>query len=690
MKTLVIAEKPSVAREIAKVLNCSNKKDGYLVGKDYIVTWAIGHLVTLAMPEDYNEELKNWKMEDLPIIPEEMKLKPAKSTKKQYSIVKRLLNSKDINEIVNACDAGREGELIFRYLYQLSSCTKPVKRLWISSLTNQAIKEGFSKLKNGQDYDNLYHAARCRSEADWLVGLNATRAFTVKYGTMLSVGRVQTPTLAIMVNREKEIQNFSSRNFWEIEAHFGSFTGLWQNPETETGELRTFDKAQAENVKNKVERKTGIVTDVKQDEKRELPPLLYDLTELQRDGNKVYGFSAQKILKLAQGLYETKLITYPRTDSRYLSSDIELEPVLKNLRGFTAFKEYVDKLDTANLYITKRIVNNEKISDHHAIIPTIVRPDKLSEEQNKIYDLVARRFIAVFYLEHKYMTTVVTSEVEEEKFITKGKTILQKGWKELYPSKKKEEQELPVINKGDSIIAQDVKISQKKTQPPKRYTESSLLSAMEGAGRFIDDEELKEQLKEKGLGTPATRAAIIEKLLKVGYIERQKKTLLPTKKGVVLVEIVPEKLKSPVLTGTWEKKLNDIRYGRLDAQIYMAEIREYTKEVVQAEKGNKANSSIGQGQEPIGKCPVCGAEVIKNKAGYGCSSWRETGCSFFLGKIAGKRLTVKQAKELLEKNETGPIKGFVSKKGKKFEAKLALKEGKIEFVFPKKGESLCK
>jgi len=695
MKILVIAEKPSVSRDIAGVLGCRLRRNGYLEGDKHIVTWAVGHLATLKMPEEYDPAYKRWKMKDLPIIPEKMLLKPVEKTKEQYEVVKKLMNSGEVSEIICATDAGREGELIFRYIYSLAGCLKPVKRLWINSLTDSALRAGFAKLKPGQSYDNLYYAARCRSEADWLVGLNATRAFSVQHGTMLSVGRVQTPTLAILVCREKEIQNFVPKDFWEVWAEYREgFWGKWQGE----GAGRTYDKARAEEVQKKVEGKTGVVKDLKQEEKKERPPLLYDLTELQRDGNKIYNFSAQYVLDLAQRLYEKKLITYPRTNSRFLSSDIDTQEIVAKLHGY---ERYTDLIKKEARNIQARNIDDSKVTDHHAVIPT-GESRMTAGDEAKVFDLVVRRFLAGFFPDHLYMVTTITAEIKGEIFISKGKVVRQQGWKELYATflpataedkkkkgrskkqeeeKEEEEQALPDMDRGAQLTVQDVKLKKKRTKPPARYTEAGILSAMENAGKMVEDEELRERMKENGLGTPATRAAIIERLLTVGYIERKGKSLVPTAKGMALLEIMPEKLKSPELTGEWEKKLYDIERGKLEPKQYIDEIKSYTKEIVHLAGNSKSNTIAGEGRKIVGKCPLCGENVTENKKGYGCSAWRTSGCKFFLGKIAGKKLSERQVKSLLEQGQTGIIKGFTSKKGTKFAAALKIDGGKITFVF---------
>jgi DNA topoisomerase III len=655
-KVLVLAEKPSVGRDIAAVLGCKGRGDGFLIGEKYIVSWAVGHLVSLWEPEEYDASYKKWRFETLPIIPEAMKIKPIAATEKQFRIIKKLMEDKNIDSIICATDAGREGELIFRYTYEAANCSKSFKRLWISSMTDDAIKEGFATLKDGSLYDNLYHSAKCRSEADWLVGMNASRAFTLKYNALLSVGRVQTPTLAIIVNRQKEINNFVPQDYFEVNSLYEGFKGVWFDRETK--ETKISSKAKAEEIAQKIKDKEGFVVDIENDKKKQVPPLLYDLTELQRDCNKKFGYSAQKTLDIIQSLYEKrKMVTYPRTDSRYLSSDMvgKIKGTLSrlNIEPYGEYASYVIKLP--KLPVSKRIIDDSKITDHHAIIPTDVSPNlkSLSTEEFNAYDLIVKRFICVFYPNYEYTITRITTEVENESFLTRGKTILKLGWMELYKSKDKKasedgnedknedadmsEQELPKLKKKDKVHVVDSEVVQKKTKAPSAYNEATLLSAMENAGRFVEDEELKEQLKEGGLGTPATRASIIERLIKVGYIARKGKTLYPTEKGMKLIEIVPAELKSPETTGKWEKGLTSISKGKLDSERFMQSIQRYVRYIIKEASTKKSNLRFAEETKhnpsrkalpSFGTCPICKTgDILQHSKGFYCSEWRN-GCKF--------------------------------------------------------------
>ena len=649
MKTLIIAEKPSVARDIARVLGCKQKGDGYLHNNDYIISWAIGHLVTLKEPDDYNPVLKKWRMNDLPIIPDEMGLKPIPKTSKQLTLLKKMLNSREVSNVICATDSGREGELIFRYIYQWAKCKKPVKRLWISSLTDAAISDGLVKMKDGREYDNLFASARCRAEADWLVGMNATRAFTLKYGDLLPMGRVQTPTLAIIVNRHHEIEAFVPENYWEVKADFetvngDTYQGIYfrtsastpgysavdstnagssttgavqsntelQNTKSPTTDSRITSEQEANDIAEKAKNAPGQVKSIETEEKHQLPPQLFDLTELQRECNRRLGFSAQKTLTVAQALYEThKMITYPRTDSRYLSRDIvpKLKPTLESFPApYSDFAAHVLALPT--LPTTARIVNDAKVTDHHAIIPTGSKksPTALSADERAVYDLVVRNFIAAFYEAYVYdVTTVITcvsdasssqSDADDAlHFCSRGKIDRQQGWKAVYsqdnlakPTRGKaqppiDEPPLPPLKKDDSVTTTNTEVTAKKTQPPKPYTEATLLSAMEHAGRFVDDEAIKEALKSSGLGTPATRAAMIEKLISSEYIRREKKNLVPTEKGIRVISIVPPEMRQPETTGKWERGLSRIAAGEMDDVRFMESIKRYVTYLV-GEAGN--------------------------------------------------------------------------------------------------------
>lgn len=688
-KVLVIAEKPSVARDIAAVLKCGEKGDGFIGGENYIVSWAVGHLVTLCEPDDYDKSLKRWTAGSLPIIPEKMKLKAVRGSKKQLDTLKKLMNAKDTDSIICATDSGREGELIFRYIYEYNKCKKPFKRLWISSMTDAAIKEGFANLRDGKEYDNLYISAKCRSEADWLVGINATRAFTIKYNALLSIGRVQTPTLAMIVKRQNEIDNFVPTKYYEVIADYGDFKGTWTDGKKNT---KIDDKSAAEDIAYKVDGKTATVEDVVKTEKQILPPQLYDLTELQRDCNKTYGFSAKKTLDIAQSLYEKrKMITYPRTDSRYLSDDLipKIKVVLKRLKDAGIFADYAsDLIDGEKLPVTKRIVDNKKVTDHHAIIPAdnYYRKDSLTSDEKKVFGLIAIRFIAAFNRPYKYTATKITVLCEDELFISKGNTVTDEGWKrlykEVYKNVKDNEQILPTVKKDDTVTVKEAHAIEKETKPPLPYNEATLLTAMENAGKNTDDEQLKEKMKEYGLGTPATRAAIIERLIEVGYIHRKGKALIPDIKGKQLISIVPEEMRSPVTTGKWEKGLGSIAKGNMQAEKFMASINRYVYYLVgfAAEKSadiqiedTKKRKKRSQRAKSFGKCPICGGDVLENSKAYYCAGWKN-GCKFTLWKNSleryGVSMTDKLVKELLTDKTVKKISVIKAQTGEKCTADI--------------------
>ncbi len=696
-KILVIAEKPSVARDIAKVLKANQKGDGCLIGEKYVVSWAVGHLVTLAEPEDYDEKYKKWNFSTLPILPEEMKLKAINQTRSQLKVLHKWMNSREIDSLICATDSGREGELIFRYIYEITKCKKPFERLWISSMTEEAIKEGFATLKDGREYDLLYTSAKCRSEADWLVGMNATRAYTLRYDALLSIGRVQTPTLALIVNKQKEIDAFKAEDYFEIQADFGGYTGMWIDKEEHT---RIEKEETAKGIVEKVNGKPAVITKVEKEEKKMPPPLLYDLTELQRDCNRKFGFSAKKTLDIAQNLYEKrKMITYPRTDSRYLSDDMKgkVRNTIRRLQAVEIYAPYAQPL-AENISFTKRIIDNSKVTDHHAIIPTDakLRVDSLTDEESKVFSLVAARFLAVFYPYYRYETTKVYAEAEQERFLSKGTVVLEEGWqaveKALTPAAKKkkkdeEEQKLPALAEGEQRKIEKAVVQKKKTKPPTPYTESSLLSAMENAGRFVEDEALKEQMKDSGLGTPATRAAIIERLLTVGYIVRKGKNLVPTEKGMKLIEVVPIEMSSPQTTGKWEKGLSSISKGNMTEERFMASIRRYVQFLI----GDAANrkTSVVFPEEQIrgkkrknnafGKCPICGRDILENTKSFYCAGWKQ-GCKFSLWKDSltpyGLTLDGGMVKLLLKNGKTERMPVSLPQTGEKGTAVLILNKDK--------------
>jgi len=618
MKSIVLAEKPSVAREIARVLNCNIKGKGYLEGPKYVVTWALGHLVTLAEPDDYDKKYKEWKIEDLPMLPSNMKLKVIKQTSNQFQTVKYLMKRGDISDLVIATDAGREGELVARWIMVLSDWKKPFKRLWISSQTDNAIKEGFANLKEGSAYNNLYDAAVCRAEADWLIGLNVTRALTCKFNAQLTAGRVQTPTLAMMINREEEIKKFVPVDYWTISADFGDYLGEWRDKD---GNGRIFQNGRAEEVAAKVKGHQGLIKDIRTEEKSESAPLAYDLTELQRDANRRYGFSAQKTLSVLQGLYERhKIVTYPRTDSRYITTDIV--PTLPGRLKAMAVGPYAEPakfLMQKRLNITKRLVDNSKVSDHHALIPTEqpLNIGALDADERNLYDLIARRFLAVLYPPYRYDQTTLVTVVNGESFYSKGRIVKDMGWRAVGGRQSEREdsdsddlpdQTLTIQKKGDTKPVKNCKVNKSKTKPPARYTEATLLTAMESPGKFIEDEELRESIKQGGLGTPATRAEIIEKLIYNNYIERHGKELVPTSKGMQLIKLVPDELKSPELTAEWESRLSNIAKGKGGKNGFIKDIRDDTVKLVSDVVSDTATFKADNVTR--NKCPVCGKYML--------------------------------------------------------------------------------
>ncbi len=606
MKSLVFAEKPSVAKEMARVLKCNEKNKGYFEGKDYIVTWALGHLATLYEPGDYDAAYKNWSMESLPIIPEKMKIKRLKKTSHQYKTVSFLMKRKDVKELIIATDAGREGELVARWTMLLAGFKKPFKRMWISSQTDKAIKDGFANLKPGNNYDRLFNAAVCRAEADWLVGLNLSRALTCHFNTQLSAGRVQTPTLSMIVEREDEIKNFKPVPFWELKAEFDGYFGHWRNKKSGSG--RIFDLEFAEKLKDRLEGKAAVVARVESKERSEDHPLAYDLTELQRDGNKRFGFSAKKTLSVLQVLYERhKLVTYPRTDSRYISSDMvaTLPERLISLKN-TKYDKFVNKILSKPINTTKRFVDNQKVTDHHAIIPTEEKPnlENLSTDERKVYDLIVKRFLAVLFPKYRYKEIKISTEISNEEFVSKGKELISLGWREIANVDASDngdsvelvpEQKLSLEEKGSHKKVLKLLLSKSNTRPPAKFTEAELLARMEKGN----------------LGTPATRAEIIEKLLSSFYIERNGKQLNSTSKGKQLVNLVPEMMKSPELTADWEAWLEAIARGKASPKKFIENIRGKTKELVSEVKGLDVKFKLDNLTKQ--KCPMCGKYMLKVK-----------------------------------------------------------------------------
>lgn len=618
-KTVVLAEKPSVGRDLARVLNCHKKGNGYLEGDQYIVTWALGHLVTLADPETYGENYKSWRLEDLPMLPSPLKLVVIKKTGKQFQAVKSQLLRKDVGNIVIATDAGREGELVARWIIEKAHVNKPIKRLWISSVTDKAIKEGFRKLKSGKEYENLYASAVARAEADWIVGLNATRALTTKYNAQLSTGRVQTPTLAMIAQREEEIRSFKAKKYFGMKAVTnGGLSLIWQDAKTK--DTKTFAEDQLDQKLNGLRNKSAVVVDVKTTPKKSYSPALYDLTELQRDANKRYGYSAKETLSIMQKLYEQhKVLTYPRTDSRYLTSD--LVSTLKDRLDACRTKEHaavIAKITKQPIKANKSFVDDQKVSDHHAIIPTeeSVPMSALSDKERKIYDLVVKRFLAVLLPAYQYDQTIVTAEIGNESFFAKGKRIVSLGWKEVYTDYKDEdsddEQTLPALSKGDNLALTSLSKTTGETKPPARFNEAALLSAMENPTKYMagESKELIQTIGETGgLGTVATRADIIEKLYSSFLIEKKGKELFITSKGKQLLTLVPEDLKSPVLTAEWEQKLTKISKGSLPKQTFLNEMKHYAKEVVNEIKNSK--QTFKHDNVTGKKCPECSKLLLE-------------------------------------------------------------------------------
>ena len=624
-KTLVLAEKPSVGRELARVLGCGKSGNGYLEGERYIVTWALGHLVTLADPDVYDKKYEKWDMQDLPMLPQNMKLVVIPESRRQFQAVSSLMKRGDVDELIIATDAGREGELVARWIMMKAGWKGKTRRLWISSQTDKAIQDGFRQLKPASDYDNLFRSAQARSEADWLVGLNVTRALTCKYNAQLSAGRVQTPTLALIVRREEEIRKFTPREFWGITAKLSGFTATWR----ENGKnAQTFDKAHAEAVLKKLQGQQAVLTKVERQRKITPPPAAYDLTELQRDANKKYAYSAKETLSLMQSLYERhKLLTYPRTDSRYISQDV-VPTLPERLRSCMVdeYKPLAQEIYRNKPLKTKYLVNDAKVTDHHAIIPTEEQPQlyDLSGPERNIYDLVVRRFLAVLMEPYEYEEVRLTMTIGGETFTAKGNRVLNQGWKAAYNRSFQLEEEdgdeqtqnLPALAQGQKLPVASAALKPGKTSPPARYTEATLLSAMEHPAGQVADKSLSRILEEtSGLGTPATRADIIEKLFSTFYVERRGKELVPTSKGVQLIELAPEELRSAELTARWEDRLSDIAKGKAKDTEFVAEMRKYAAELVtEVKASDKTYRHDNQTRTP---CPDCGKYLLRVKGKRG-------------------------------------------------------------------------
>jgi DNA topoisomerase-3 len=709
-KTLVIAEKPSVGRDVARVLpGPFEKHEGDLEGPEHIITWAVGHLVQLAEPEQYDPKFKKWRMADLPIVPDRFKLVVRdERSKKQMSVVQRLLKRADVDTVINACDAGREGELIFAYLFEKAGAKKPVQRLWLSSMTESAMRQAFASLRPGEEMRQLEAAARSRSEADWIVGMNATRAATIRlrssFDGAVSLGRVQTPTLAILARREEEIRAFQPEPYWLVDAQFAAPGERVYEGRFHAGtkpRIATADEATA--IVEAVRGQTGTITKLDKTKRKERVPLLYDLTSLQRDANSRFGFSARRTLGAAQRLYEEhKALTYPRTSSRFLSSDMipELKPIAELVghhKEYAKASAYVQSLDMLPL---GRVVNNEKVTDHHAIIPTRSEHqlDKMNSDDRRIYDLVARRFLAAFHPDAEFENTRVETTVADHVFRTRGKVLLVPGWRGVYgemadgdaadSDDEGRDQQLPKLENGETVDTRKVESLERVTKPPRRYSDASLLGAMETAGNLVDEEEAREAMKESGIGTPATRAAIIERLIDVGYVERDARALVVTEKGLGVVRLLDgHPLTSPQLTGDWEQRLAKIEIGNETRDRFMADIAEFAGSTVGELDAKLKDVKIPRAT--LGPCPVCGRTISENRKGYSCWSREDPGCGFVIWKSkAGKNLPVAVAKELIATAKTAkPVTGFKGRSGKSFRARLALQqseEGKwrVEFDEP--------
>ena len=673
MKRLVIAEKPSVGMSIASVLGARDRKDGYIEGRDYIVSWGFGHLAELANADTYDEKYAKWRYDDLPIVPANWKYKIPRDKYSQFETLKKLMNRADVSDVINACDAGREGELIFRNIYKMTGCRKSIYRLWISSMEDNAIEQGFRELKDGKEYDNLFAAARCREWADWLVGINATRLFSILYHRTLNVGRVVSPTLALLVQREAEIGAFKPEPFYTAELDFGSFTA-------------TSEKFKKKSDADAVIPKAGepvVVKSVTSKEKTEKAPALYDLTTLQRDANRQLGYTAQQTLDYVQSLYEKKLCTYPRTDSRYLTDDMA-----DGVNAVVACSVGICDEAAPPEVLSRQICNSKKVSDHHAIIPTLVAGETdintLPAGEREIIKLIAKQVLRAVCDSYCYRETVAVISCGDHTFTAKGKIVQNPGWK-IYNEKEQTDKVLPELADGDELKVASSEIKEGKTKPPAHFTEDSLLSAMEVAGA----KDMPDDAERKGLGTPATRAGIIEKLIATGFVERKKakKTvnLVPAHTGVSLITVLPEQLQSPLLTAEWEHKLKMVEHGELDADAFMAEISRMVSDLVKTYSVIKgAEVLFPSGRDVIGKCPRCGGDVTESKKGFFCES---NDCRFGLWRdnkfLTGKKITLtKKMVATLLKDGKIPVKGIFSEKtGKSYDATLVMSDDGAKTIY---------
>ncbi len=710
-KTLVIAEKPSVGRDLARVLpGPFAKQEGYLEGPDHVLTWAVGHLVQLAEPDEYDVKFKKWRMADLPIVPDKFKLVVRdERSKKQMSVVTRQLGRDDVHDVINACDAGREGELIFAYLFEKAKSKKSVRRLWLSSMTKSAMERAFSELRPASEFASLEAAARSRSESDWIVGMNATRAATIRlrssFDGAVSLGRVQTPTLAIITRREEEIRAFVPEAYWLVDAVFAApGERVYEGRYHDGAKPRLSSAEVAGAVVAAVLGQDGEITQLETRERRERAPLLYDLTSLQREANSRFGFTARRTLAAAQRCYEEhKVLTYPRTSSRYLTSD--MTPELKAIAGhvgaagrdYQSAAAYVQGLGMLPL---ARVVADDKVGDHHAIIPTNSTHDldKLSDDDRRVYDLVARRFLAVFHPEAVFENTKVETTVAGHIFRTRGKVLLVPGWRGVYGELAEGEgatdddegrdQQLPKLELAETVQTRDVAAEEKETKPPRRYSDASLLGAMETAGKLVNDDEMREAMKESGIGTPATRASIIERLIDVGYVERDARSLVATEKGLNVIRLLGDhQLTSPSLTGDWEKRLAMIERGEEPRARFMSDIKGFAESTVHELDAKLKDVRIPRAN--LGPCPVCGHDIVENRKGFSCWAREDPGCGFVIWKAkAGKTLPMAIAKELIATGRTAKaVTGFKGRSGRSFRARLALQqseEGKwrVEFDEP--------